>query len=318
MHDPLRRDNHLLQQRRLHDGNNNSNNQKNEAPLSLSSLRQHQQRRLQSDIQGRQSVTGFVDPAVCYPALSNSDTDGDRLISAEEYVSFAQSMGPAGLLGDDDNAPIAFEDLPTVLQSNFFDLACLCESDANDNSCCEGENAVITADGSFPDEVPTEDQESYLFIVCSFTTNALDKVLFSDPPTSVPSVKPTLVPTATLSEEPTLNPTTLSPTVIPGSPTSTPTLVPTTMPMPVEVPIEVMYRIGVQVGGESDIYLEELVIAMDAITPEVLVQVLEDNGSRRTNRGLLLRSRYLAFRGGRRLSTVQIPSTAFVVEELGT
>ena len=308
------------------------------------------QRLLASVVQGRQSVIGFVDPAVCYPALSNADTDGDDMVSAEEYVSFVQDMGPDNFLSDVST----FDDLPTVLQSNFLALACLCQTDPDDDSCCIGGNAGLKADGSSSGEEPSAAEESYLFLVCSLTSNSIDRVLMSVPPTVAPTQEPTVAlttaptssptaaltmaptssptvdlttaPTIALTDTPTISqtaapttisqtaaPTTLAPTREPGVPTVAPTLVPTatpttagptTTPIPVQVPVDVTYEIGVRLGGESEVYLSELVGAMDSLAPAVLSDVLED-----------LRRRLL--RGGRRLQSLTFPTTAGIVKEIG-
>ena len=309
------------------------------------------QRLLASVVQGRQSVIGFVDPAVCYPALSNADTDGDDMVSAEEYVSFVQDMGPDNFLSDVS----IFDDLPTVLQSNFLALACLCQTDPDDDSCCIGGNAGLKVDGSSSGEDPSAAEESYLFLVCSLTSNSIDRVLMSVPPTVAPTQEPTVAlttaptssptaaltmaptssptvdlttaPTIALTDTPTISqtaapttisqtaaPTTLAPTREPGVPTVAPTLAPTatpttagptTTPIPVQVPVDVTYEIGVRLGGESEVYLSELVGAMDSLAPAVLSDVLED-----------LRRRLL--RGGRRLQSLTFPTTAGIVKEIGT
>jgi hypothetical protein len=300
------------------------------------------QRFLASVVQSRQSVIGFVDPAVCYPALSNADTDGDDMVSAEEYVSFVQDMGPDNFLSDVST----FDDLPTVLQSNFLALACLCQTDPDDDSCCIGGNAGLKVDGSSSGEDPSAAEESYLFLVCSLTSNSIDRVVMSVPPTVAPTQEPTVAlttaptssptaaltmaptssptvdlttaPTIALTDTPTISqtaaPTTLAPTREPGVPTVAPTLAPTatpttagptTTPIPVQVPVDVTYEIGVRLGGESEVYLSELVGAMDSLAPAVLSDVLED-----------LRRRLL--RGGRRLQSLTFPTTAGIVKEIGT
>ena len=307
---------------------------------------------LSSFIQTRQSVIGFVDPSVCYPALFNADTDGDQRVSAEEYVLFAKDMGPDNFLSDVST----FDDLPTVLQSNFLALACLCQTDPDDDTCCIGGNAGITVDGSSPDEVPSDAEESYLFLVCSLTSNSIERVLTSVLPTAVPTPAPTLPltmaptssptvaltpaptisptavvtpaptssPTAALTPVPTVGsttvaptlslPTTLTPTKEPGTPTATPSMAPTetptkagptSTPIPVQVPVDVTYEIGVRQGGEPEVYLEELVAAMDSLAPTVLSDVLEG-----------LRRRLL--RGGRRLQSLTFPTSAQIVKEIGT
>lgn len=271
---------------------------------------------LQRDlIQTRQSVIGFADPEVCYPALSNADSDGDRLVSSDEYVSFCQSMGPPDFLSGISD----FEDLPILLQANFNSLACLCQTDPDKDSCCLGDNASIKADGAFPNEVPSDAEESYLFIVCSLTTNSVDRILLSDSPTPGPTIEPTSAPinppTISPTTSPTEDPETISPTTSPGSPTVAPTSAPTGTPtitatptetrVPVEVPVSISYDIGVRPGGEEEMYISDLVVAMDALAPGILADVLTDNPVRRVLRR-------------RRLQSIQFPTSARVAQSIGT
>lgn len=189
-------------------------------------------------LEGRslQQVVGFVDPAVCYPALVNADANGNGVVDAEEYVTFVQDLGPSGFL----DGITSFQDLPLVLQSNFNFLACLCQTDPNNNACCVGDNAGISVAGAGASETPTAEEESYLFLVCSLTSSAVDRVLQSVAPTGVPTESPTVAPTAPPSIPPTARPSaapTETPTGKPTkplspAPTSAPTAKPTKSPTP--------------------------------------------------------------------------------------
>lgn len=179
------------------------------------------------ELKGRflQQVVGFVDPEVCYPALVNADANGNGIVDADEYVAFVQELGPSGFL----EGVTSFEDLPLLLQSTFNFLACLCQTDP-DNSCCVGDNAGIATDGAGSSETPTQDEESYLFLVCSLTGSAVDRVLESAAPTGFPTESPTLSPTAPPTTPATARPS-ATPTEVPtGNPTKTPSQVPTSPP----------------------------------------------------------------------------------------
>lgn len=187
-------------------------------------------------LEGRslQQVVGFVDPEVCYPALVNADANGNGVVDADEYVTFVQELGPSGFL----EGVTSFQDLPLVLQSNFNFLACLCQTDPDNNACCVGDSAGITVDGAGESETPTAEEESYLFLVCSLTGSAVNRVLESVSPTGFPTESPTVQPTAPPTIPPTARPSatpteapTKAPTESPSdTPTSPPTAKPTTLP----------------------------------------------------------------------------------------
>ncbi len=204
---------------------------------NLSSIPQWQ---LQS--RSLQQIVGFADPEVCYPALATADANDNGLVDADEYVTFVQGIGPAGFLED----ITSFEDLPLQLQSNFNVIVCLCQSDPADDSCCVGEGVGIMVDGARASDTPTAEQESYLFIVCSLTASAVQRVLQTVAPTAspsdspslplseAPSAAPTISPTISVTDSPSAAPTevpTVSPTVPPtGTPTALPTTTPTAAP----------------------------------------------------------------------------------------
>ena len=208
-------------------------------------------------------IDGFVDTESCYDALESAIvvSRSGGLIGADvrkmnqaAYAAFIKSYAPEGFLED----VTGFNALPLILKSNFNILACLCQSDPNDDSCCVGDKAGIDTDGAFDGEVPTPTQQSYLFLVCSLTSITIERVMESSPPSATPSISP--APT----EAPTI---TASPTV---SPTPGPTQPPAT--------VNITYAIGVRGGPSSsnatiDDYEDELISAMDSLAPEVLLEV---------------------------------------------
>ena len=208
-------------------------------------------------------IDGFVDTESCYDALESAIvvSRSGGLIGADvrkmnqaAYAAFIKSYAPEGFLED----VTGFNALPLILKSNFNILACLCQSDPNDDSCCVGDKAGIDTDGAFDGEVPTSTQQSYLFLVCSLTSITIERVMESSPPSAAPSISP--APT----EAPTI---TASPTV---SPTPGPTQPPAT--------VNITYAIGVRGGPSSnnatiDDYGDELISAMDSLAPEVLLEV---------------------------------------------
>mmetsp|Transcript_29429 Transcript_29429/g.71015 ORF Transcript_29429/g.71015 Transcript_29429/m.71015 type:complete len:1070 (-) Transcript_29429:308-3517(-) len=212
-------------------------------------------------------IDGFVDTESCYDALESAivvSRSGGllgadvRKMNQAAYAAFIKSYGPDGFLED----VTAFNALPLILKSNFNILACLCQSDPNDDSCCVGDKAGIDTDGSFDGEAPTPTQQSYLFLVCSLTSITIERVMESSPPSAAPSISP--APT----EAPTI---TVSPTV---SPTPGPTQPPAT--------VNITYAIGVRGGPSStnatiDDYENELISAMDSLAPEVLLEVTLDD-----------------------------------------
>mmetsp|Transcript_18844 Transcript_18844/g.45534 ORF Transcript_18844/g.45534 Transcript_18844/m.45534 type:complete len:858 (-) Transcript_18844:141-2714(-) len=155
----------------------------------------------------------------CFNNLYLSDADGDSRVDAEEYVTFVKLEGPTDFLEDDVNT---FQQLPLMLQSNFFTLACFCTSGPD---CCQGDNAHISADGTAPGTTPTPEESSYLNLVCSFTSNAVDRVVEAS---AVPTPVPTSAPTEATSP-PTPDPT--------PAPTSPPTPGPTGEPTPLSTPL---------------------------------------------------------------------------------
>jgi len=184
-------------------------------------------------------IGDFVDSEACYSAIEKSavDRDGDRRMDPEAYVDFVEAYGPDNLLKD----IATFEELPLVLINNFYLLACLCKTEVEDE-CCVGSKAGIDTNGAFSGDTPTDDEQSYLYLVCSQTSTAIDRFIQSMPPTGVPT----------------------------GS------LSPTTAPV-VDSTIEevvVNYMIGVEKNGSIfEDYDEELISAMNSMAPTLLTTV---------------------------------------------
>ena len=229
------------------------------------------------------SVDGFVDTEVCYVAMEDSisdNTNGDRKMNQEDYVDFVKAYGPDGFLED----ITTFEELPLILQSTFYYIACLCKTDSQDESCCLGLNAGIDTSGSFSGESPTVTEQSYLFLVCTQTSTSIDRVIQSTAPSTAPnevhiiSLAPTTFPSPEISAPTAIS--TLSPTTEQGNDTTN------------QEDVLVTYGIGIKGGAMFEDYREELIIAMDSLVPEVLQEV--------TRRQL---------REGRRLQSVQLPTS---------
>jgi len=232
---------------------------------------------VQSDIFTRAhvSVDGFVDTELCYVAMEDSisdNTNGDRKMNQEDYVNFVKAYGPDGFLED----ITTFEELPLILQSTFYYIACRCKTDSQDESCCLGSNAGIDTNGSFSGESPTVTEQSYLFLVCSQTSTSIDRVIQSTAPSTAPngvpiiSLAPSALPSPEVSASTSIS--TLSPTREQGNEMTT------------QEDVLVTYGIGIK--GDED-YREELIIAMDSLAPEVLQEVTQ----------------------GRRLQSVQLPTS---------
>ena len=199
-------------------------------------------------------VGDFVDSEACYSAIEDSviDKDGDRRMDPEAYVDFVIAYGPTNLLED----TVTFEELPLLLINNFYLLACLCKTEDEDQ-CCVGPKAGIETTGVFSGDTPTDAEQSYLFLVCSQTSTAIDRVIQSMPPSEVP-IK-TLGPSV---------PPTMSPIV----------------PSIVEE-VVVTYSIGIEANGLNfEDYAEELISAMDSMAPTLIPEV--GKTVRRTRRRL--------------------------------
>lgn len=182
------------------------------------------------------SIGDFVDSEACHSAIEKSiDSDGDRRMDPESYIDFVKAYGPENLL----EGTIIFEELPLLLINNFFLLACLCETEA-DNECCVGPKAGIETYGAFSGDTPTDNEKSYLYLVCSQTGIAIDRV--------IQSMSPSQVPVGTL-----------GPTRVPVD------------GFTIEKEVIVDYMIGVKRNDSTfEDYNEELISAMDSMAPTLL------------------------------------------------
>ena len=214
-------------------------------------------------------VDGFVDVEACYDALAMADADNNDEISLNEYVTFLQKYGPKGFISH----VTGFSGLPLVLTSNFNILSCLCKREGLDDNCCIGQDAHLEAAGSKPNQFPNSDQTSYLFLVCSLTSIAIDRVLDSAPPSATPTFFPT-------------NPPSDIPTGIITGPTS---------PPPVDMVVTTVYQIGVRDGDTNNVpfskYEGDLISAMNSLSAQVLLDM--DKTRRQLKGRQLLRSRHL-------------------------
>mmetsp|Transcript_23963 Transcript_23963/g.56591 ORF Transcript_23963/g.56591 Transcript_23963/m.56591 type:complete len:926 (+) Transcript_23963:271-3048(+) len=182
------------------------------------------------------SIGDFVDTEACYSAIEQSvvDRDGDQKMDPEAYIDFIRAYGPDDLLEDD----VTFEKLPLLLINNFYVLACQCEEPEAGEECCVGTKAGIAINGAFSDQSPTDEEQSNLFLVCSLTTIAIDRIIKSMPPSGVPI----------------------------GSPSPTNDSI-------IEVEVVVNYMIGVENKASLfEDYNEQLISAMDSMAPTLLLE----------------------------------------------
>ena len=221
----------------------------------------------------RRSRRGGCDISFIMSQMLRSDADGDGRIDRDEYAFFANALSGGYFTAaacttnsrGDKIKRRAFDDhyqgdkiqrcdfdlLPLALQSNFINLACLCErfqfggGEGADGAegCCVGDNAHISASGAGPDEEPTQQEALYLGTVCRETHTAVEEVRTAAPtdrPTASPTAQPTASPTKAPTSKPTANPTnqpTVSPTKGPTEKptariTDAPTVGPTEAPTP--------------------------------------------------------------------------------------
>jgi len=252
-------------------------------------------------------VTGFLDTQECYDALMEADVaPQDRRITADEYVTVVQLMGPEGFLAGVTD----FADLPFRIKTTFTALACLCTRAGGAEDCCVGDNAHISNEGAAPGETPTPEQSAYLFTVCLATIRSIGAVIDTVAPSTVPSAMPSvLVPTAVPSVAPTAlvplpsdspsfmpspaptvtpPPPTAAPSASPSSPGDTPA--PTTTPNPTQsprIPVPVAYIIQVPNGDNvplTEQEIDDLEAAMDILAPQVADEVFNTSGRLRRRR----------------------------------
>jgi hypothetical protein len=261
-------------------------------------------------------VRGFTDPETCYERLLKADVNQDYQLSQEEFITYVQLSGPDDFISDIDE----FKDLPLAFQSTFVALSCMCP-DSSKTTCCDDQVGISGADGD-----PDRSEHNDLFLICSLTRIAVDRVLTSITPsaapteagdptasptqaTLAPAPSPTLAPAPLPTGDPSPLPTgapsplpTLEPTVTP-SPSPLEGLDPTASPSPTETPqptanpepvpaVTIDYRVGVDGGVYGEEYNDELIGAMDALASEILA----------------LGGRRLYLRTSRRLQSVVLPT----------
>lgn len=202
------------------------------------------------------SIGTFVDSETCYSAIegSVSSKGGEKRMDQESYVDFVKAYGPDGFLEDTST----FEELPLILITNFYFLACSCEPDLEDNceESCVGPKAGIETNGALSGDTPTDAEQSDLFLVCSQTSISIDRVVQSIPPTMTPisSLKP-------------------SPTMAPVDDNIT------------QEEVVVTYSVGTKMSDVSfDDYSQELIDAMNSLAPTILQEMRKRQ--LRTGRGL--------------------------------
>eukprot|EP00978_Attheya_sp_CCMP212_P027473 scaffold92029_cov64-Attheya_sp.AAC.2 len=147
-------------------------------------------------VDGDDPVTGLTQgPAqVCYSALYAGDVDRDGEVDQREYIRVINNLSEGFF-----SSAITFQEMPSPLRDNFFDMACICKTVAgNDpNTCCVGTNAHIDVSGTAPRDRPTFGQELYLKQVCedTFAAIQLARSASTGPTASPTSAQVTMSPT---------------------------------------------------------------------------------------------------------------------------
>jgi hypothetical protein len=167
--------------------------------------------------------------------LLQADVNQDYQLSHEDFITYVKLSGPDDFISDIDE----FTDLPLAFQSTFVALSCMCP-DSSKTTCCDDQVGISGADGN-----PDRSEANDLFLICSLTRIAVDRVLTSITPSAAPTeagdptaspTKATLAPTLAPSPSPTLAPSpppTLAPSPLPtGDPTGDPSPPPTQAPSP--------------------------------------------------------------------------------------
>ncbi|VEU39096.1 unnamed protein product [Pseudo-nitzschia multistriata] len=205
------------------------------------------------------SIGDFVDTEECFSAIkaSASEKDGNQKMDPEEYVDFVKAYGPDGFLKNTTE----FEELPLILTTNFYVLACLCDPDLTYDcvESCVGPNTGIETYGMQSADNLSDDEKSFLFLVCSQTSMSIDRVMQSISPSAAPVISP--------------NPSSVSPAPT-GIASSPPSKAPVDDGPVVEEEVIVSYSIGIKgVDTTFEDYSEELVNAMDSLAPTVLQEM---------------------------------------------
>jgi len=220
------------------------------------------------------SIGSFVDSERCYSAIegSVSEKGRGRKMDHEDYVDFVKAYGPDDFLED----TTAFQDLPLILTTNFYLLACLCDPHV-EKGCvesCMGPDTGIETNGVRSGDNLSDAEKSYLFLVCSQTRTAIDRVIQSRSPTVTPVItsEPSASPSPTAPIDAGSSPPTRAPVEVESSP-------PTRAPADdndntIKEEALVVYSIGVK-GNATTIedYNEELIGAMDSLAPTVLQEM---------------------------------------------
>jgi len=112
------------------------------------------------------------DPSLdkCKDALIDSDEDRDDKVNQNEFVDVVKMMSPPGFVVD----AATFENLPLKLRTTFNLLACLCEFDSGNISCCIGDAGHISTDGI---EDPTQARSDYFSTVCFIIEERINDIL---------------------------------------------------------------------------------------------------------------------------------------------
>ncbi|KAG7372444.1 hypothetical protein IV203_018587 [Nitzschia inconspicua] len=167
----------------------------------------------------------------CASNLYSSDADGNRQVDSEEYVTFVKLEGPESFLPNVE----FFVQLPIMLQSNFYTLACFCRSQGGASDCCVGNNAHMSTSGTGPGEIPTDQQANYLNLVCGLTAQAINLAVSeqtSSPTEFSVSVSPSVAPSVAITIPETQAPS--------RTPSETPSQMPSsgTVEPPTSIPTE--------------------------------------------------------------------------------
>uniref|UniRef100_A0A6U3Z6P5 EF-hand domain-containing protein n=1 Tax=Ditylum brightwellii TaxID=49249 RepID=A0A6U3Z6P5_9STRA len=200
-----------------------------------------------------------IDPTFCYNSIATADANNDGKLTPAEYVTFMQYYSI-----HDASYPVfasvnEFAKLPLQAIISFHGLTCDCESDGAATfvtltSCCGFSDPHIRTNGTRVGvDVPTIEQQVYLFGVCSELADVIDAVVTFPPSSSpAPSSSPSLTPSME-SEEPSLVPS-LEPSVQPSS-------------APSVEPIKINHTFLAGVVGVGEAYENADILAGDDSTP---------------------------------------------------
>lgn len=220
------------------------------------------------------SIGSFVDSERCYSAIegSVSEKGRGRKMNQEDYVDFVKAYGPDDFLED----TTAFQNLPLILTTNFYLLACLCDPDVEEDcvESCVGPDTGIETNGVRSGDHLSDAEKSYLFLVCSQTRASIDRVLQSLSPTVTPVItsEPSAFPFSPAPMDAGSSPPTGVPVDVESSP-------PTRAPADdndntIKEEALVVYSIGIKGNVTTfEDYNKELIGAMDSLAPTVLQEM---------------------------------------------